>query len=83
MTGKWGEDAYAAEELVAELGAAMLCATLGLSDEPRPDHAQYLKAWVRRLKDDHRLLWNAASLAQKAVDHLTSLVESNREQVAA
>lgn len=83
MSVKWGDDAYAAEELVAELGAAMLCSTLGISETPREDHAQYLKAWVGRLKDDYRLLWNAASLAQKAVDHLVGLVESDREQVAA
>lgn len=84
MGGKWGEDAYAAEELVAELGAAMLCATLGLSDEPRPDHARYLKVWVGRLKNDYRLLWNAASLAQKAVDFTVSLAAgAQREEVAA
>lgn len=84
MASKWGDaDAYAAEELVAELGAAMLCATLGLSDEPRPDHAQYLKVWVGRLKDDYRLLWNAASLAQKAVDHLRSLADKQEGEIAA
>ena len=84
MAKKWGDDdAYAAEELVAELGAAMLCATLGISDTPRPDHAQYLKFWVGRLKDDYRLLWNAASLAQKAVDHATSIVEARREEMVA
>lgn len=66
----WGDDTYAGEELVAELGAAMLCATLGLDDEPREDHARYLKAWVGKLRDNYKLLWNAASLAQKAVDHL-------------
>jgi len=81
MAKKWGDaDAYAAEELVAELGAAMLCATLGISDTPRPDHAQYLKFWVGRLKDDYRLLWNAASQAQKAVDFATTLVADRKAE---
>lgn len=70
LSGKWQDDAYAAEELVAELGSAMLCAHLGLSEHPRPDHAQYLQQWVRRLKGDHRLLWSAMTQAQKAVDYL-------------
>jgi len=84
MAKKWGDtDAYAAEELVAELGAAMLCATLGISDTPRPDHAQYLKFWVGRLKDDYRLLWNAASQAQKAVDYATTLVADRKAEAVA
>lgn len=39
LTGRFGSEAYAAEELVAELGAAFLCADLRLASEPRPDHA--------------------------------------------
>lgn len=78
MAKKWGADgaaSYAGEELVAELGSAMLCATLGISDEPREDHARYLKSWVAHLRNDYSLLWNAASLAQRAVDYLFVLAE--------
>jgi len=83
MSKKVDGDAYAAEELVAELGAAMLCATLGISDTPRPDHAKYLKSWVAHLRDDYRLLWRAASLAQKAVDHLLALADEQKGDIAA
>lgn len=40
LTGRFGSAAYAMEELVAELGAAFLCADLGIAAGPRPDHAQ-------------------------------------------
>ena len=72
---KFGDDAYAYEELIAELGSAMLCATLGISDTPRDDHAQYLKHWVGILKNDYRMLWKAASAAQKAVKHIEKQAE--------
>lgn len=65
-----GGSVYAREELVAELGAAFLCAELGISPEPRPDHAQYLASWIRVLNSDSSLLWKAASAAQKAVAFL-------------
>jgi len=80
MEGKWGDDSYAGEELVAELGSAMLCATLGISENPRPDHAQYLKFWVGRLRDDYRLLWNAASAASKAVQYVETLVAERQSE---
>ena len=62
--------AYAFEELVAELGAAFLCADLGLAVEPRADHASYIATWLKALKNDHKAIAQAASLAQDAVDFL-------------
>ncbi|GAD60669.1 MULTISPECIES: ArdC family protein [Brevundimonas] len=59
--------AYAREELVAELGAAFLCADLGLELEPREDHAAYLGHWLEVLKADKRFLVSAAAHAQRAV----------------
>lgn len=74
MSGKFGEDeAYAREELVAEIGAAFLCADLRLALEPREDHAAYLDAWLRILKEDKRAVFKAAAAAQKAVDFLHAL----------
>ena len=61
-------EAYAVEELVAELGAAFLCAELGLASEPRPDHAAYVASWIKVLKNDKRAIFTAASRAQEAVD---------------
>ena len=68
LTGRFGSAAYAVEELVAELGAAFLCGTLGLAAEPRADHAQYIATWLHVLKTDARAVWTAASKAQAAVD---------------
>jgi antirestriction protein ArdC len=65
---RFGDQAYAAEELIAELGAAFTCAHLGLSTEPRTDHAQYLQSWLRVLKADKRAIFTAASKAQQAAD---------------
>jgi antirestriction protein ArdC len=64
---RWGDSAYAAEELVAELGAAFLCADLGVSEgEPRADHADYIASWIAVLKADNRAIFRAASAAEKA-----------------
>lgn len=83
LKNKFGSDAYAAEELVAELGSAMLCATLGVEQEPRPDHAEYLAHWVSILKNDYRTLWTAASKASKAVEFIDErAVLATREEVA-
>jgi antirestriction protein ArdC len=68
LSGRFGSQAYAAEELVAELGAAFTLARLNLSAEPRPDHAAYIAAWHKLLKEDKRAIFVAASKAQEAVD---------------
>jgi antirestriction protein ArdC len=67
---RFGDHAYAREELIAELGAAFLCADLGITPEPRPDHAAYIGSWLTVLRDDKRAIFSAASLAQKAADWL-------------
>lgn len=69
---RFGDNAYAREELVAEIGAAFLCADLGIALEPRPDHAAYLASWLAVLKSDKRAIFTAAALAQKAVDWLAA-----------
>jgi antirestriction protein ArdC len=67
---RFGDNAYSVEELVAELTAAFVCAHLGLSSEPRPDHAQYIASWLRVLKADKRAIFTASSKAQQAADYL-------------
>ena len=67
---RFGDNAYSVEELVAELTAAFTLAHLGLSSEPRPDHAQYITSWLRVLKADKRAIFTAASKAQQAADYL-------------
>jgi len=51
---RFGDDGYAREELVAELGAAFLCSGLGVTVEPRADHAAYLAHWLQILKADRK-----------------------------
>ena len=70
---RWGDEGYAMEELVAELGSAFLCADLQITPEVREDHASYLDSWLKVLKDDKRAIFTAASHATKAVDYLHSL----------
>lgn len=68
-----GDEGYAREELVAELGAAFLCADLGLALEPREDHAAYIASWLRVLRDDRRFIVSAAAHAQRAAAWLHGL----------
>jgi antirestriction protein ArdC len=76
LSGRFGSEAYAVEELVAELGAAFLCAELGLSAQPRPDHAGYISSWLKVLKGDTRAIFTAAGKAQAAVDWLQAQQEA-------
>ena len=73
---RFGDAAYAFEELVAEISSAFLCADMGISLEPREDHAAYLSSWLQVLKQDKRAIFSAAAHAQKAVDFLHDGVPS-------
>ena len=70
---KWGDEGYAVEELVAELGSAYLAADLAITPEVREDHAAYIASWLKVLKDDKRAIFSAASHATRAVDYLHGL----------
>jgi antirestriction protein ArdC len=70
---RFADHAYAREELIAEIGAAFLCSDLEVALEPRPDHASYITTWLTVLKSDKRAIFNAAALAQHAVDYLHEL----------
>jgi len=67
---RFGDQTYAAEELVAELGAAFVSAELGVTPAPRADHAQYLAHWLTLLKSDKRAIFVAAAKASEAVRYL-------------
>ena len=75
-------EGYAREELVAEIGATIICSILGVSPEPRPDHAQYLNGWMRKLQDHKREFVSAASAATKAVAFLEAFNQIE-ERIAA
>ena len=79
-----GDEGYAKEELVAELGSAFLCADIEITPEVRDDHAAYIASWLKALKDDKRLIFTAAAHAQRAADYLHALQPSQiKEERAA
>ena len=81
---RFGDHRYAAEELVAELTAAFLCAEFGLDNDLR--HADYIKGWIKMLSDDKRAFFTACSKAQQAADYLRGKAlaeEEETEQLAA
>ena len=79
---KWGDEGYAEEELVAELGAAFLCADLELALQPREDHAAYIAHWLTVLQNDNRAIFRAAAHAQRAADHLHGLQPTSNTEAA-
>jgi len=76
---RWGDEGYAREELVAELGAAFLAADLGITPEVRPDHAAYIDSWLTVLQNDQRAIFSAAAYAQRAVDFLHALQPAEQQ----
>lgn len=80
---RFGDEGYAREELVAELGAAFLCADLGITPEVRDDHAAYLNHWLAILKEDKRAIFSAAAHAQRAADYLNALQPSAAAEIEA
>lgn len=70
---RFGDQEYAFEELVAELGAAFLCAEFDISTLQKGDHAGYIDNWIKVLNDNRQMLVSAAADASKAYDYLFSL----------
>lgn len=71
--GEWsafGSTPYAKEELVAEMGAAFLCGAAGIVERTVENSAAYIQSWLQRLKDDKRLVVQAAAQAQRASDYV-------------
>jgi antirestriction protein ArdC len=66
----FGSESYSKEELVAEMGAAMLCGVTGIANRTIENSAAYLRAWIARLKSDSRLIVAAASAAQRSSDFI-------------
>lgn len=83
LANRFGTEAYAAEELVAELGAAFLCAELGVSTEPREDHAAYLASWAKLLRNDRKAFTTAAAKAAQASDYLLAFIAPRQHAEAA
>jgi antirestriction protein ArdC len=79
---QFGSDEYAFEELVAELGATFLCNELMIENEIREDHAKYLNAWLKILKNDSKAISRASGKASKAVEYLNEIASKELVAVA-
>ena len=77
LRNRFGDAAYAMEELIAELGASFLCAECAITSEPRPDHAGYIASWLQVLKNDKRAIFTAARQASEAATFLTAFQSSD------
>lgn len=73
LTGRFGSESYAMEELVAELASAFLCGDFKV--EGNLQHPEYIKAWVKRMKDDKYAIFAAAREAKAAVNFMKGMVE--------
>jgi antirestriction protein ArdC len=73
LSQRFGDDRYAAEEVIAETGASFIAARLGIANEPHPDHARYIAHWISVMKSDARAMFAAAAKAQEAVAYLDGL----------
>ena len=78
---RFGERAYAAEELIAELGAAFLCAEFSIDGDLR--HAGYIQTWIGLLKADSRAFFTACNKAQAAADYLRGLALRDQQPAMA
>lgn len=67
---QFGSESYSKEELIAEMGSAMLCGVAGIEQRTLANSAAYLQSWISKLKADSRLVITAASAAQKAADYI-------------
>ena len=81
FNGRFGDTAYAFEELIAELGSSFLCAHSGIDGQLQ--HASYIASWIKVLKGDKRAVFTAASAARKSTEYLTGSVAQSDEQQAA
>ena len=81
LGGRFGSEAYGAEELVAELAAAFLCADLSVPGKLQ--HEEYLGSWLSILRADTKAIFTAARLAQEAADYLTGKLACNESVPAA
>ena len=79
---RFGDKAYAFEELVAEIGSAFLCAHAGIEADG-PEHASYIQEWINILERDSKAIFTAARKAQEAVDWLLACVAEEKKAEAA
>ena len=72
MSGRFGSEKYAREELVAELASVFLCAETGIQYQAG-NHTAYIKSWIKVLKSDPMEIHRASKQAMQAVDYLLEM----------
>jgi len=80
---EFGSESYSKEELIAEMGAAMLCGITGIAPATLQNFASYLQSWIARLRGDSKLVVSAAAQAQKAADYIRNVQNADAETVTA
>ena len=83
LTGSFGSGSYSREELVAELGAAMLCGHVGIANKTIENSKAYCQSWASKLKADAKLIVKASGAAQKAADYMLGVTAPTEETVTA
>jgi len=78
---RFGDNAYAFEELVAELGAAFLTSEIGVISQTIPDHAGYIESWLKVLKNDKKAIFTAASQASKAHSFIMNFLPDHKKEL--
>ncbi len=81
LSGRFGADAYAAEELVAELGSAFLCQRFSVDGTLQ--HPEYLATWLKVLRSDKRAIFTASSKARTACEYMLEVPEKQAGEIAA
>jgi antirestriction protein ArdC len=81
LKNRFGSDAYAFEELVAELGAAFLCADFSIFQDKWRHHAEYVRVWTNRMREDKHAIFRASSDAAKATTYLWEQQPNGRPNV--
>ena len=81
LSGSFGSKKYAFEELVAEMSAAYLCASLSIT--PTVRHADYIASWLEVLREDNRAIVRAASAASKGADYILNFQPEAPQPLAA
>jgi antirestriction protein ArdC len=76
----FGSEDYSKEELIAEMGASMLCGISGISNETINNSVAYISSWIKALKNDHTLIVNAGSMAQRACNYILGVEEEEIKQ---
>ena len=75
----FGSEEYSREELVAEIGAAMLCSNVGIdSDKAFKNSVAYLQSWLRQLKNDNKMIVWAAAKAEKAAKYILGIKDDSK-----